>query len=165
MTDEQYIVHLWLSRMWGKEDLITSKIEQRDKLIGWGVGTYDANHIPSGSDQNTSENKFIEYSVLSGEIDKSIQEYLREMRRTEDVIEKAKNSFQSALLYAWYINNNHIHGERCRCRPRRTFGTYCICSRLLFRRNTLLLSSVPLNTFVGNSSGAYSCGYYDDRTY
>lgn len=108
MTDHQYIAHLWLSRMWGKEDLITSKIEQRDKLIGWGVGTYDANHIPSGSDQNTSENKFIEYSVLSGEIDKSIQEYLREMRRTEDVIEKAKNSFQSALLYAWYINKKKV---------------------------------------------------------
>ena len=72
------------------------------------MGTYDANHIPSGSDQNTSENKFIEYSVLSGEIDKSIQEYLREMRRTEDVIEKAKNSFQSALLYAWYINKKKV---------------------------------------------------------
>ena len=108
MTDNQYIAHLWLSRMWGKEDLITAKIEQREKLNGWGVGTYDANHIPSGADDNTSENKFIEYSILSGEIDKSTQEYLREMRRTEDVINQARSALLIGILYSWYITRKKV---------------------------------------------------------
>lgn len=107
MTDNQNIAHLWLSRMWGKEALINAKMEQRAKLNGWGVGTYDANHIPSGSEENTSENKFIEYSIISEEIDQNIYEYLREMRRTEAVIDHAGNALLKGILYSWYINQKN----------------------------------------------------------
>lgn len=104
MTDEQYRAHLWLSRMWGKEKEIDAKITNRDKVSSWGVGIYDAKHIPGGSDQNTNETKFINYALMSEEIDQDIQAYLRETRRTIEVINRVKDIVERGLLFDWYIN-------------------------------------------------------------
>ena len=104
MTDEQYRAHLWLSRMWGKEKEIDAKVMHRDKVSSWGVGIYDAKHIPGGADQNTNESKFINYALMSEEIDKDIQTYLRETRRTQEVIGKVKDSLLQGILYDFYIN-------------------------------------------------------------
>lgn len=112
MTDEQYKAHLWLSRMWGKEKEIDAKVMHRDKVSSWGVGIYDAKHIPGGADQNTNESKFINYALMSEEIDRDIQTYLRETRRTEEVINKAKDTLLRGILYDFYINQKN--GEEVR---------------------------------------------------
>ena len=104
MTDEQYRAHLWLSRMWGKEKEIDAKVMHRDKVSSWGVGIYDAKHIPGGAEQNTNESKFINYALLSEEIDEDIQIYLRETRRTTEVIDTIKNTLLRGILYDFYIN-------------------------------------------------------------
>lgn len=102
-TNELYS-HIWLSRMWGKDKEIGEDVALRDKLNEWGVGVYDANHIPNKTDSNTSESKFIEYTILSAEIDKQIEEYLREIQRTDTVIRKVDNALFRGILKAWYIN-------------------------------------------------------------
>lgn len=104
MTPNELISHIWLSRMWGKDKEIGEDVELRDKLNEWGVGVYDAKHIPSNTDSNTSETKFIEYSVMSAEIDKKIEEYLVEMARTNAVIRQVDNELFRSILKAWYVN-------------------------------------------------------------
>lgn len=104
MTPNQYDAHLWLSRGWGDEAKIDQKVRYRDKLNSWGVGKYDAELIPSQTGENTSESKYIEYAMLSQEIDSLVKEYMTENRRTETVINKAKDDEQRRILYDWYIN-------------------------------------------------------------
>ena len=104
MTDEQYRAHLWLSRMWGKEKEIDAKVMHRDKVSSWGVGIYDAKHIPGGADQNTNESKFINYALMSEEIDKDIRHYLYETRRTEEVINTIKDTLLRGLMFDFYLN-------------------------------------------------------------
>lgn len=104
MTTNEVISHIWLSRLWDKEKEIAEDVTLRDKLNEWGVGAYDANHIPTKTEANTSENKFIEYSVLSAEIDKQIEEYLREIQRTDSVIRQVNDTLSRGILKAWYIN-------------------------------------------------------------
>lgn len=104
MTPNQYDAHIWLSRGWGDEAKIDQKVRYRDKLNSWGVGKYDAELIPSQTGENTSESKYIEYAMLSQEIDSLVKEYMTENRRTETVINKAKDDEQRRILYDWYIN-------------------------------------------------------------
>ena len=120
MTDEQYKAHLWLSRMWGKEKEIDAKVMHRDKVSSWGVGIYDAKHIPGGADQNTNESKLINYALMSEEIDRDIQTYLRETRRTEEVINKAKDTLLRGILYDFYINQKNCEEVRTKYHYSRT---------------------------------------------
>ena len=116
MNDEQrvlrYKAHIWLSRMWGKEKLIDAKIKKRDQLSSWGVGTYDAQHVPGGADQNPDETKLINYTQMSEEIDKDIQEYIQEMRRTEKAIGTITDTLLQGILYDFYINNKSAYAVR-----------------------------------------------------
>ena len=135
MTDEQYKAHLWLSRMWGKEKEIDAKVMHRDKVSSWGVGIYDAKHIPGGADQNTNESKFINYALMSEEIDKDIQTYLRETRRTEEVINKAKETLLRGILYDFYINQKTCEEVRTKYHYSKT--------RFYELRNAALTEVIP----------------------
>lgn len=106
MTEKQFAVHCWLSRMWDTEAQIEQKINYRDKLNSWGVGQYDAEHVSSRTGENTSESKYLEYTILSEEIEKKIDEYLFQNRRTEDVIAKVSNNLYRNILFDWYINHD-----------------------------------------------------------
>jgi len=105
MTERQFQTHCWLSRMWDNEAQIEKKIEYREKLNSWGVGQYDSEHVPARTGENTSESKYIDYAILSGEIEKKITEYLYQNRRTEEVIAKVSNTLYSNILFDWYINH------------------------------------------------------------
>lgn len=135
MTDEQYKAHLWLSRMWGKEKEIDAKVMHRDKVSSWGVGIYDAKHIPGGADQNTNESKFINYALMSEEIDKDIQTYLRETRRTEEVINTAKETLLRGILYDFYINQKTCEEVRTKYHYSKT--------RFYELRNAALTEVIP----------------------
>ena len=113
MTPNQYFVHVWLSRMWDKEAEIDQKVAYRDKLNSWGIGKYDAEFVPAQTGENTSESKYIEYTMLSEEIDKLVRKYMAENHRTEEIINKAKNDIQKKILYDWYINRVKWH-ELCK---------------------------------------------------
>lgn len=104
MTEKQFPVHCWLSRMWDTEAQIEQKISYRDKLNSWGVGQYDAEHVSSRTGENTSETKYLDYTVLSDEIEKKITEYLYQNRRTEAVIANVNNNVYRTILFDWYIN-------------------------------------------------------------
>lgn len=104
MTSNQFDAHLWLSRMWGEEVKIDQKVAYRDKLNSWGIGKYDAEFIPEQTGENTSESKYIEYAILSDDIEKLVNEYMLQNRRTEAIINQAKDGSQRRILYDWYIN-------------------------------------------------------------
>lgn len=105
MNGKQYDAHTWLSRTWDTEAYIQNKVDQRDKLNSWGVGQYDAKHIPANTGENTSETKLINYTELSSEIEKKISEYMYQTSRTEEVINKVSNKLFRNILYGWYINH------------------------------------------------------------
>ena len=109
MTDHQYIAHLWLSRMWDKDIEINQLEVRRDKIISSlsGIGNYDADRIPSAGNDNGTETKNIEYSLLSGQIEKKVSDISKENVRTIDTIDNVKDPSLRGILYAWYINRLH----------------------------------------------------------
>lgn len=109
MTDNQYIAHLWLSRMWDKDIEINQLEVRRDKIISSlsGIGNYDADRIPSAGNDNGTETKNIEYSLLSGQIEKKVSDISKENVRTIDTIDNVKDPSLRGILYAWYINRLH----------------------------------------------------------
>ena len=109
MTDHQYIAHLWLSRMWDKDIEINQLEVRRDKIISSlsGIGNYDSDRIPSAGNDNGTETKNIEYSLLSGQIEKKVSDISKENVRTIDTIDNVKDPSLRGILYAWYINRLH----------------------------------------------------------
>ena len=93
MTDHQYIAHLWLSRMWDKDIEINQLEVRRDKIISSlsGIGNYDSDRIPSSGNDNGTETKNIEYSLLSGQIEKKVSDISKENVRTIDTIDNVKS--------------------------------------------------------------------------
>lgn len=106
MTDNQYIAHVWLSRMWDFDSEINQLVMRRDKILDSlsGISKYDDKAIPGGSDPNPTETKNIEYSLLSEQIDAKLMEIAKENVRTQAVINRVENNLLRGMLFAWYIN-------------------------------------------------------------
>ena len=67
-------------------------------------GKYDAKRVQGGSDNNPTESKNIEYSLLSEKIDKLQTKLSQENSRTIQVISKVDDSKLRGMLYGHYIN-------------------------------------------------------------
>ena len=106
LTDNQLYAHLWLSRMWDKDNKIKSYEKRKADIISSlsGIGKYDADFIPAQTGENSTETKNIEYSSLCQEIERLIAELSVENVRTMNVINQVSNSKISGMLYDRYIN-------------------------------------------------------------
>ena len=106
LSDRQWEAHIWLSRMWGKENEIESYERRKADIISQlsGIGRYDAEFIPANTGENSTETKNIEYSLLNEKIEKLITEIAVENIQTTGIIDQIKNPTQHNMLYDRYIN-------------------------------------------------------------
>lgn len=106
MSDRQYEAHIWLSRMWGKDNEIESYERRKGEIISQlsGIGKYDDTFIPANTGENSTETKNIEYSLLNEKIEKLIAEISVENMHTTMVIDTIKDSTTHNMLYDRYIN-------------------------------------------------------------
>ena len=106
LTDNQLYAHLWLSRMWDKDNKIKSYEERKSNIISSlsGIGKYDSDFIPAQTGENSTETKNIEYSSICGEIEKLLVEISTENVRTMQAINQVPNPKLSGMLYDRYIN-------------------------------------------------------------
>lgn len=89
MTDEQLLAKDWLNRMYRVSMHISSLESKRDLVISSlsGIGTYDAEFIPSNNGLNSVETKQLNYSYYSELIEKEQKRLMSEDIRTSKVIE------------------------------------------------------------------------------
>lgn len=106
MSDRQFEAHLWLSRMWGKDNEIESYERRKADIISQlsGIGKYDDEFIPANTGENTTETKNIEYSLLCEKIEKLINEISEENIRTLETIQRLSDAKMRSMLYDRYIN-------------------------------------------------------------
>lgn len=106
MSDRQFESHLWLSRMWGKDNEIESYEKRKADIISQlsGIGRYNADFIPANTGENGTETKNIEYSLLCEKIEKLINEISEENIRTLETIQKLPDAKMRSMLYDRYIN-------------------------------------------------------------
>lgn len=115
MTNEQYeqhyIAEMWLMRTWDDETELEQLKVRREKVIASlsGIGKYDSNSVPGGSDTNTTESKNIEYSILTEKIEKLQNKIFSENARTHAVIYQIEDNRKDAskirgMLEARYVN-------------------------------------------------------------
>lgn len=109
MTEEQFRVHQWLER--NKNDRV--EIEQllrkrQDIMSSMSVGKYDAEHIPTKNGENGNETLFLEYSIISEQIEKKSRKLSQENCRTYEAIEKVDNTMYRGLLIAIYVNHLNV---------------------------------------------------------
>ena len=105
LTTKQWEAHVWLSRMWGKDDDIESYEKRKDEIISQlsGIGKYDSEFIPAQTGENSVETKNIEYSILCEKIDGLIREIAAENVRTMAMIDKVTDATMHSMLYDRYI--------------------------------------------------------------
>ena len=106
MSDKQFESHIWLSRMWGKDNEIESYEKRKADIISSlsGIGHYDSEFIPTQTGENSTETKNIEYSLLCEKIEKLMTEISTENIRTLRIIEKIKDVKMRSMIYDRYIN-------------------------------------------------------------
>lgn len=106
MTDKQYYADQWLCRMWDVDKEIEQLEFRREKIVCSlsGIGKYDSKSVPGGSDNNPTESKNIEFSLLSEKIDKLQNKLSMENSRTIGVISQVDDSKIRGMLYGHYIN-------------------------------------------------------------
>lgn len=106
MSDRQFEAHIWLSRMWFKENEIESYERRKGEIISQlsGIGKYDDTFIPTQTGENSTETKNIEYSLLNEKIEKLITEISVENMHTTMVIDNIQDSTTHNILYDRYIN-------------------------------------------------------------
>lgn len=107
MTEQQYYANQWLSRMFDSYGEIEQLEIRREKILSSmsGIGKYDDENVPGGSDSNPTESKNIEYSLLTGRIEKLQRKVSIENARTMDIINKVKDTKLRSMLIARYINH------------------------------------------------------------
>lgn len=105
MSDRQFESHIWLSRMWHKEQQIDSYERRKADIISMlsGIGRYDPNFIPTNDGTNSVETKHLEYSILSEKLEKLLDEISIENTTTMAVIDNIKDSRMHSMLYDRYI--------------------------------------------------------------
>ena len=114
MNNEQYAkitaAEDWLIRTWNDDTELEQLKAKRDKIVGSlsGIGKYDDNSVPGGSDSNPTESKNIEYSLLSQKIEEIQDRLSAENARTINAIysipDKKDGSKIRGMLIARYIN-------------------------------------------------------------
>ncbi|MBP5413659.1 MAG: hypothetical protein ILN61_00205 [Lachnospiraceae bacterium] len=106
MNDQQFEAHLWLSRMWFKDNEIESYERRKAEIISQlsGIGKYDSEFVPANTGENSTETKNIEYSLLCEKIDKLITEISVENMHTTMVLDNIKNPTMHSMMYDRYIN-------------------------------------------------------------
>lgn len=104
MTDEQYYVNQWLSRMWDKNGEIEQLVIKRDKLVGT-ISKYESTGIHGGSDTNPTETKNLEYCELCNRIEKLQNEVSFENARTLQVINLVGDSKLRGMMIGHYLNS------------------------------------------------------------
>lgn len=106
LTDRQWEAHIWLSRMWDRENEIESFEKRKAEIISQlsGIGKYDSDFIPAQTGENSIETKNIEYSILCGKIESIIREISKENLHTLEIIEMVSDAKIRVMLYDRYIN-------------------------------------------------------------
>lgn len=105
-TDQQWEAHLWLSRMWGRDNEIASYERRKENIISQlsGIGKYDADFIPTNTGENSVETKNLEYSMLCDKLDKLLDEISTENVKTMQIIDKIKDPTSHNMLFDRYLN-------------------------------------------------------------
>lgn len=106
MSDNAWESHIWLSRMWTKDNEIEAYEKRKADIISSlsGIGHYDAEFIAAQTGENSTETKNIEYSLLNQKIEKLLAEISEENVRTINVIDKITNPTMHNMLFDRYIN-------------------------------------------------------------
>lgn len=106
LSDRQWEAHIWLSRMWGKDNEIESYEKRKADIISSlsGIGKYDDTFIPAQTGENSTETKNIEYSLMNQKIEKLLGEMAEENVRTINIIDKIKDPTMHNMLFDRYIN-------------------------------------------------------------
>lgn len=106
LTDREYEAHVWLARMWDKDNEIESYEKRKADIISQlsGIGKYDSESIPGNNGENPTETKNIEYSMLCEKIEKLVGEISRENVKTLQVLFKLNDAKMRNMLYDRYIN-------------------------------------------------------------
>lgn len=106
MNDNQFYAHRWLSRMRYVDVEIRQLDARRQSIISSmsGIGKYDAEHIPTQNGENSSESKYIEFSIVSELYEKKLHLLSVENSRTIQVIDHVSNPMLRGMLIAKYIN-------------------------------------------------------------
>lgn len=106
LTDREWEAHVWLARMWDKDNEIESYEKRKADIISQlsGIGKYDSESIPGNNGENPTETKNIEYSMLCEKIEKLVGEISRENVRTHFVLEKVNDTMMRNMLYDRYVN-------------------------------------------------------------
>lgn len=106
LSDRQWESHIWLSRMWGKDNEIESYEKRKADIISSlsGIGKYDADFIPAQTGENSVETKNIEYSLMNQKIEKLMNEIAEENVKTIQIIDKIKDPTKHNMLFDRYIN-------------------------------------------------------------
>lgn len=112
MNDIQERTNRWLSRMDDYEVELQMLYKRRDDIIASmsGISKYDSKAIRGGSDQNITESRNIEYSMICEKIERIEAKISKENARTLAVIDQVKGSKLRGMLTARYIN--HINWEK-----------------------------------------------------
>lgn len=103
MTDNQYMAHKWLSRMWDVDQEIRNMKERADDILGAKIAKYDSKEVPGGNDSNPTELKNIEYSTLMVEIESKKDQLSKENNRTFQVINQVEDSRLRGMIFSRYV--------------------------------------------------------------
>ena len=106
LPDNLWEAHVWLSRMWDKENAIDSYEQRKADIISQlsGIGKYDSEFVPAQTGENSVESKNIEYSLLNEKIEKLVNEISVENVRTLQILSKLPDARMGNMLYDRYIN-------------------------------------------------------------
>lgn len=107
MTEQQYYANQWLSRMFDVMGEIEQLEIRREKILSSmsGIGKYDNSGVFGGSDDNPTESKNVEYSLLTQRIEKLQRKVSIENARTLDTIGKVSDTKLRGMLIARFINH------------------------------------------------------------
>lgn len=106
MTDERLYAKDWLNRMYHTVRYIESLACKRQNVLASmsGIGKYDADFIPGGNGENSTETKNLEYSLLSEQIEKEQRKLTKEDIRTLNVILQIDNSPDGQMMKSVLID-------------------------------------------------------------
>lgn len=106
LTTPQWEAHIWLARMWDKDNAITSYEQRKADIISQlsGIGKYDSEFVPAQTGENSVETKNIEYSCCCIKIDELVREIAEENIKTMTVLEHVESMKMRNMLYDRYIN-------------------------------------------------------------
>ena len=106
LNERQWEAHIWLSRTWGKDDMIESYEKRKADIISQlsGIGKYDSEFVPAQTGENSVESKNIEYSCYCVKIEALVHEISEENIKTISVIDHVNDIKMRNMLFDRYVN-------------------------------------------------------------